>query len=295
MVKGEIFLCQLLFKILPFTQRTSSPFIHMSQTQLKYSLLFMLLLSINLMFAQNKRGVEDVIYLHNGSIIRGEIVEQEIGESVQIKLASGQILTFRNAEIEKITVEPPLYSKIELEKFRHLVPISYRTPGFYHQFDWGLNFTQGQWGPVPATAVHYRLLYHQNRWLNYGIGLGWDIYGEGIFTPVFAEVQGDLWERPFTPIYLIQAGYGFATNMSNEHEVLEGGINGQFALGFKVNTRKRSDISFTIGYKFQDSYQEFREWPRDIWTLPPGTIIEPYLVTGQRLYQRIHYQISFSF
>ncbi|MFK7926015.1 MAG: hypothetical protein AB8H47_28965 [Bacteroidia bacterium] len=267
----------------------------MLQTLSKYCLLLLLMLCTQLSIAQNNRGVEDVIYLYNGSIIRGEIIEQQPGEYVQIKLASGQVFTFRNAEIEKITLEPPLYSKIELEKHRHLVPISYRTPGFYHQVDWGLNFTQGRWGPVPATALHYRLLYHQNPWLNYGIGIGWDIYGEGIFTPVFAELQGDLWERPFTPIYLLQAGYGFPTSMSSEHDVLEGGITGQFALGFKVNTRKRTDISFTIGYKFQNSYQEFREWPRDFWNLPPGTIIEPYLVTGNRLYQRIHYQISFSF
>lgn len=267
----------------------------MARIVFKYCLLLLLLMSGVDILAQNQRGEEDVIYLHNGSIMRGEIIEQELGEYVKIKLANGQIFTFRNAEIEKITIEPPLYSKISLEKFRHLVPISYRTPGFYHQLDWGLNFTQGQWGPVPATALHYRLLYHQNHWLNYGVGLGWDIYGEGIFTPVFAEVQGALWERPFTPIYLLQAGYGFATNMSRDHDVLEGGINGQFALGLRVNTRKRSDISFTIGYKFQDSYQEFREWPRDTWNLPPGTTIEPYLIKGNRLYQRIHYQITFSF
>ncbi|MEL6590988.1 MAG: hypothetical protein AAFP02_07265 [Bacteroidota bacterium] len=257
-------------------------------------LLFLLVLG-QICLGQSARGEEDVLYLHNGSVIRGQIIEQVPGEYIRIELASGQILTFRNADIEKITVEPPLYSKVELEKFRHLVPISYRTPGIYHQFDWGLNFTQGEWGPVPATAVHYRMLYHQNKWFNFGLGTGIEAYGEGVFTPLFAELQGDLYERRITPTYLLQAGYGFATSMSPDHEVLEGGLMGQAALGFKINTRSRTDVSFTIGYKFQDSYQEFREWPRNFWNVPPGTVVEPYLVVGSRFYQRVHYQISFSF
>jgi hypothetical protein len=256
------------------------------------NMLGLLLLFPALLWGQNRRANEDVVYLHNGSIIRGELIEQVVGEYVKIKVASGDEFTFSTQEIERITVEAPVYTHLKLTKLKHLQPITSREARLYHVVDWGLNFYDANWGPAASTALHYRLIYHQNHWLNYGLGTGWDLYAEGTITPIFAELQGDLWRKPVTPTYVVQMGYGFGVSRSNDHDVFDGGLNGMGALGVKFHTRSRTEISFTVGFKFQDTYQEFREWPWDWWNQPQGVVLEPVSVKGSRRYQRLHYQLS---
>ncbi len=48
---------------------------------------------------------EEVIYLKNGSVIHGTIIEQVPGVSYKIKTKSGDIFVFKAAEVEKITKE----------------------------------------------------------------------------------------------------------------------------------------------------------------------------------------------
>lgn len=47
----------------------------------------------------------DVVYLKNGSLIKGEIVEQIIGESIKIKTADGSIFIYKTSEVDKVTKE----------------------------------------------------------------------------------------------------------------------------------------------------------------------------------------------
>ncbi|OQX52831.1 MAG: hypothetical protein B5M53_07710 [Candidatus Cloacimonas sp. 4484_209] len=49
---------------------------------------------------------QDVVYLKNGSIIRGVIVEQIPNQSVKIQTADGNLFVYRIEEIKKITKEP---------------------------------------------------------------------------------------------------------------------------------------------------------------------------------------------
>ena len=67
-------------------------------------------------FAQN---LEEVVYLKNGSVIRGSIVEQIPNESVKIQTRDGNIFVYRIDEIQKIVKEQPVNS--------------YRSAGYAHQ------------------------------------------------------------------------------------------------------------------------------------------------------------------
>ena len=53
-------------------------------------------------FAQT---VVDVVYLKNGSVIRGTIVEQVPGESLKVQTANGSIFVYTLDEVEKMTKE----------------------------------------------------------------------------------------------------------------------------------------------------------------------------------------------
>ena len=61
------------------------------------------ILTITILFAQN--NFQDVVYLKNGSMIRGMIIEEVPNESLKIETADGSLFVFSISEIEKITKE----------------------------------------------------------------------------------------------------------------------------------------------------------------------------------------------
>lgn len=50
----------------------------------------------------------DVLYLKNGSVIRGVIIEQEPNVQIKIKTNDGSIFVYKMEEVEKITKEPKI-------------------------------------------------------------------------------------------------------------------------------------------------------------------------------------------
>ncbi len=65
-----------------------------------------LFFSIIVLFSASMTFAEDidVVYLKNGSVIRGKIIEQVINESIKIELQDGSIIVFEYEQIEKIGV-----------------------------------------------------------------------------------------------------------------------------------------------------------------------------------------------
>ena len=76
--------------------------------------------------------------------------------------------------------------------------------------------------------------------------------------------------------------------------MFEGGLNGQFLAGLKWRTRSPREWSLMGGFKFQDSYQEFTDWP-EFFFWPGPQIIEPPRVVGNRRFQRVVFQLGLSF
>jgi len=59
---------------------------------------------------------EDIVYLKNGSIIHGTIIEQIPGESIKIKSKDGNLFVFKMDEIEKMTKEEVIIKKDTIKK-----------------------------------------------------------------------------------------------------------------------------------------------------------------------------------
>lgn len=54
------------------------------------------------------RPTEDVVFLKDGSIIRGQIIEQVPGEFVRIQTIGGSMFVFKVSEIKAIKKEPQM-------------------------------------------------------------------------------------------------------------------------------------------------------------------------------------------
>lgn len=59
--------------------------------------------------ALGQSNYQDVVYLKNGSIIRGVILEQVRNESIKIETAGSNVFVFQMDEVEKLTKEPYQY------------------------------------------------------------------------------------------------------------------------------------------------------------------------------------------
>lgn len=69
----------------------------------KLFLSVMLVLTSVVLFAQG--AYKEVVYLNNGSVIKGIIIEQVPNESVKIQTADGSVFVYPMSEIQKITKE----------------------------------------------------------------------------------------------------------------------------------------------------------------------------------------------
>ncbi len=67
-------------------------------------LLLLFLFLFNFAFSQNE-NLQDVVYLKNGSIIRGLIIEQVPNKSLKIQTADKSVFVYDINEVEKITKE----------------------------------------------------------------------------------------------------------------------------------------------------------------------------------------------
>ncbi len=70
--------------------------------------LFVILISALPSLCHAQEGdLQDVIYLKDGSIIRGIIIEQIPEESLKLRTAAGSVIVFQMSEIERIAKEKP--------------------------------------------------------------------------------------------------------------------------------------------------------------------------------------------
>ncbi|MDQ3191109.1 MAG: hypothetical protein M3Q58_05910 [Bacteroidota bacterium] len=190
---------------------------------------------------------QDVVYLKNGSILRGMIIEQVPNKSLKIQTADGNVFAYNMDEIEKISREQShiTYSRDKIEyqsKSESVYILSEFTKGFA-TVERGLGsmtrFT---------TIVGYRISPN----LSGGIGFGYVNY-RAIVTyhkvaPIFVDIRATVLKTRFSPYIYFNGGYSIGliknTGYRSDNDVkggklLEGGI------GFKHHFT--NNLAITIG------------------------------------------------
>lgn len=97
---------------------------------MKRTILFLVCL-MGMTFAFAQGNMQDVVYLKNGSVIRGEIIEMVSGETVKIMTVDGCLFVWDMDEVERITQEEMRNrGKVQEEKFVFLSGLlSFMVPG----------------------------------------------------------------------------------------------------------------------------------------------------------------------
>ena len=226
--------------------------------------------------AQN--GMQDVIYLKDGSIYKGTIIETVPNESYKIQSEGGNVYAVTITEVEKITKEELKYYQRgfgfgmygNMRGWRNdSIRYQPRERGYFNEVQVLIENVQG--------GVRIVNGYKFNRFAYLGIGIGFDrvfsnpfnprINGlekkelAGTYLPLYLFHAGDGPTRGrFTPFYAVEAGYamvfnGFddeARNVDDYGNRLQGGIIAGAGIGFKVRSaRHRGHLSvlFNVNYK----------------------------------------------
>lgn len=208
------------------------------------------------LFAQNKTEKEDVLYLKNGSIIRGSIVEQKIGESVKIELPGGSIFVFKQEEIDSIKKEERL-TQNKIEKPEYFI----KQKGFRIIAETGIiaGVSGSAYYNNPfdiGAQLHMVSGWQFSRFLFVGGGLGTEkmaAYRQG-FAPFYARFSSDFLKKRTTPYVFTDAGYALFWDSDVYREDYsyyknKGGFYLQAGGGVKIFTRSKLSVNVGLAYK----------------------------------------------
>ena len=220
---------------------------------MKYLFAVPLFILIAMSFAYGGENFEDVVYLKNGNIIRGMIIEQQIGKTVKIQTRDRNVFLFAVDEIEKITKEPlpeeilvepkmaPTLDRHSSSRNRYygILRIGFRNGEDHTLFN--ANFIDG------AKFGNY---------FSSGFGFGYDNYPNGGMLPIFLDLRGYFLTKPIVPSIYLDVGYSLAW-VENENGVNWGGFMLATGAGIQVPISGDFSVLANVGYKMQKAKERW--------------------------------------
>ena len=207
-------------------------------------------------FSYSQSLVKETVYLKNGSVIKGIVIEHIPEQSVKIQTADGSIFVYKTDEVEKITkdiITPGNRAGNKIKEARtsgnSFSTAAYDTRGYRGFIDFGYTIGTGDYnvGRIELTTSHG---YQINPYFFVGAGTGVNYYctrgADDFIIPVFADIRANFIEGPVVPFATLKLGYSFSTR-----ESYDGGLYLAPAVGVKFMLNSRQALSLSLGYTCQ--------------------------------------------
>jgi len=241
----------------------------MISTLLRLGALLALLFPPFIGLAQH--GMEDVVYLKNGSIIHGVIIEQVPNVSLKIQTADRNVFVFRIEEVEKMTKEAvagkpkqrtaseeaPTFSDQELKKNGYSAIAE-------------LNMAMGYSEFVDKASFGMQVIngYQVNPHFFAGLGLGLNQYFSGAaFAPVFLDLRVYFLRQRVSPFVDLAGGWAFGLVEDED----EGGVYANPSFGVKFFVSRSTALQLSLGFRFQEGTARV-----ETWNVYNGTVSDQY-------------------
>lgn len=219
-----------------------------SMKKYKQVLIFIVFVVFSWVDLSAQLKTNDVVYLKNGSVIRGKILEQTT-EKVKIETNCDNIFVFETAEILEIKQETRSDKTGYNENFS---PGGMK--GFYSYSTIGL--LTGNSEVTDGFTFTFQTIggYDFGQYLGLGAGVGIEELRTEI-VPVFIQIKSNLLNRTNTPSVSFQIGYSFPLNGSktvnyNEYKY-DGGLNLGVDFGICSFRSKHRAFIISAGYHYQ--------------------------------------------
>jgi hypothetical protein len=206
--------------------------------------LILVLLTI---VATAQRGPLNTVYLKNGSVIKGTIIEDIEGVSIKVQTADKSIWVFNKSEIKKVVTSVINRSTPEVDYTLKR--------GFFTQLQMELmpSKKQSSEGTVPAMlgVAGYQI----NKHFSAGLGTGVEAFHISML-PLFGDVRYYFFNDQYTPFINLKGGYAFPLenqrdNTRNVNMKSKGGLMGGIELGYIRSLSNATKFTFSLGYRYQ--------------------------------------------
>ena len=240
-----------------------------------FTLVLVLINSILSLTLVAQGRFEDVVYLKNGTIIHGIIIEQVHNESIKIQTADRNIFVFKVDEVLKITkeeVQNPSKPKREAVKVTRdnikkvgTINITDLTiakrPGTSTRAedngyeDRDMNERIDNIMNSVSVGVQSEIGYQFNPHFSFGVGLGIHSQTTLFLIPFFADARAYILSGRITPFISLIAGRSFTmkeiTNV-NAGNNDKGGWMFNPAIGVKFFVLPKMALNLSLGYRYQE-------------------------------------------
>ena len=165
------------------------------------NILTAILFALTATFSFAQSNYQDVVYLKNGSIIRGMIIEQVPNRSIKIETADRSVFVYQMEEIEKLTKEASQGKGGNA---------SGSSSGYRGIVETGYQFGVGDYG-MSRLKLNVINGYQFNPYFSMGLGVGLRYYTEDeqALIPLFADFRVHFMDKKVSPYFSLGAGYSF--------------------------------------------------------------------------------------
>ncbi len=218
-----------------------------------YTFLFSLAFLFSFHPVSAQTNTQDVIYLKDGSIYRGQISGTTTDGSIKLLTHDNNLIVFNKSQIDSM--------KQESFKGKNYSTLNIKSKGVFSITSVGLMAGENGTGGLFETVNGYRF----NHFLAIGGGVGIE-YSDVVLMPLYFSLRSDLFSGKATPFIHADCGYNFMVGQRNNNYYFyyedpdlttnHGGLNVGAGVGVKINTR--GDFAFMISWAYK-----FEQWTRD--------------------------------
>lgn len=206
----------------------------------KLLLLLTLLLSISTYVAA--QSYTEVVYLKNGSVIKGVIIEQVPNVSLKIKTSDGSLIICQMNDVEKITKEERYTRDYRKDVNNHKTARN-TLKGYKGFVDVGYiaDLSDYNADKVEISTSHG---YQFNNYFYVGGGVAVDFYTDAdlIAAPIFVDFRANFINKKITPFADIKTGYSV------------GDVEGVYVatgVGVRFSLKGKKALNLKLEYNYQ--------------------------------------------
>lgn len=193
-----------------------------------------------------QQGYEDVVYLKNGSILHGVIIEQVPNQSIKIQTADRNVFVYKMDEIERFTKESVQTKQNVLPKEKPIVEIpSGLEKGYQLIIEMGSGVAYSDYGKTLNNIdIVNGIRFNPNFSLGVGTGIRVCEVGadEFLALPIFLDLRLNLARSRVSPYLALGIGY----SQSFEDYGSGGFVKPSAGISFRIGSKNSMNIGLCL-------------------------------------------------
>ena len=213
---------------------------------MKKKALFLILFFLTSFLCGFAQVMQDVVYLKDGSVVKGIIVEQVPNKSIKLQTADGSLFVYQMDAVEKMGKE--LRTASARRRYNQGAVTAFTgnglTVGYKGYVDVGYTIGAGNYG-LDRLAVSFVNGVQLNPRLFVGLGSAFNYYtkDEAIGIPIFANVRCHFTTSGIAPFGDLRVGYSPFGDAK--------GFYFSPSFGCRFGLSKRVGLNVGVGYEMQ--------------------------------------------